>query len=78
MNILYLAADEFCNAAEFVAENVPLGELQDRAVQEVKIGAPYGAASHFEDDVSALDDFRFRDLGCSIFVRMITSPKLGG
>lgn len=52
------------DAAEFMAQDVAFGELDDGAVQEMQVGAADGAAGDFEDDVAVFDDLGFGCVDC--------------
>lgn len=56
--------DGLDDAAELVAENVPLLRLHDHAVLEVHVAAADGGAGYFHDDVVAVDEFGFGDVDC--------------
>src|SRR5262245_31302447 len=44
------------DAAEFMAEDISLLQLDDDAVKQVQIGAADGAAGHLEDDIAVFYD----------------------
>lgn len=47
-----------------MAEDVALFELEDGAVQKVKVGSAYRCAGYFEDDVAGLDDLGLGRVDC--------------
>jgi hypothetical protein len=59
-----LRADLLDDAAELVAQDVALGELDHRAVQEVQVGAADGGAGDAEDHVVVFKNLGLWDRGC--------------
>lgn len=57
-------ADGLDDAAELVAEDVPLLCLDDHAVHEVHVAAADGGAGYLDDYVVAVDDFGLGDVDC--------------
>lgn len=55
-------ADGFDNAAELVAEDVALFDLDDHAVHQVDVAAAHGCACHSNDGIVVINDFRFTRL----------------